>query len=292
MTTAGDIIDLIQQGLHGYGASQDRVTGLAADMSPTDMTFTVTDTFGQAVGISPGLVEIDSEQIYVKGVDQATGRCTIPGFGRGMHATTPSAHSAGALITTRPAFPRAELLTSINDVIGAVYPDLFAVKDYTTVVHWPSNTYAIPNIPDGAKVLDAQWQDPLGNWVKCNSYTLDPFDQTFRLGSGALIGRPLRIVYMCEPTLLTSEADDFALTGLPSSCSDVIRLGVIAAQASTLDIARAQIKSAEQSDRSKVVPPFAGEKASQYAEAMFQQRLQNEARALRIRYKTRMVRTF
>lgn len=293
MTTTAKIIDLIGQELHGYGASQDRVTALASSMGPSDTSFTVTDAFGQAVGITPGIVEIDSEQLFVKSVDQTTGLCTLAAFGRGYHNTTPASHSGGAIVTTRPAFPRAELLTAMNDVIGSVYPDLFQVKTFTTTVTYPSNTYTITGAPTGLKVIDAQWQHPIGDWFKCQSYTVDPYDLSFRLGDGPMVGRPLRIIYMCEPTPLAAESDDFeTVTGLPATCADVIKWGVVAKQVSTLDIARAQVKSAEQSDRSKVVPPFAGENASKYAMAMYQQRLANEARALRVRYKIRLVRTF
>lgn len=295
MTTCADILNEIKAQLHGWGSTQDRVTPLQADIGPTDMTFTVDYAFGQSVGITPGVVEIDSEQLYVVSVDQESGVCTLaPGFGRGYSTTTASAHSAGAAIVSRPKFPRIWLFKQVNQVIGSLYPDLFAVNEYITQVTFPSNTYTLPNTNGTPiKVIDAQWQDPIGNWEKCFSYTVDPYDGTFRLGSGALIGRPLRVIYETEPRRFVAETDDFVTaTGLPSSCDDVLMLGVVAQQLPGLDISRAQTTSVEQSDRSRVVPPNAGINAAKYVMAEFQNRLQNEAMTLRRQYRPRLVRVF
>lgn len=291
MTTAGDLITEISSELHGYGSTQDRVTPLTANISATDSKITVDFAFGQSVGITPGIVEIDSEQLYVTNVDATTGICTLAnGFGRGYRGTTATSHVAGAPVISRPKFPRKDLLQQMNEVVGSLFPDLYAVNTYTGVVQYPSNTYTLPSIPQF--VIDAQWQDPIGNWQRLNSYTVDPFDGTFRLGSGGMIGRPLRLVYASEPVPFTSENDNFSVTGLPASCSDLLTLGVVAKTVLGLDISRAQTTSVEQQARSTAVPPFAGEKASQYAMALFQNRLQNEAASLRKRYRARLVRTF
>jgi hypothetical protein len=178
----------------------------------------------------------------------------------------------------------------MNDILGSVFPELFAVSTYTATVTYPSNTYSLPTLP--ARLIDAQWQDPVGNWQRCNAYQLDPYDQTFRLGSGPMIGRPLRVLYATEPTQLSVETDLFSTTGLPASCADLLVLGAVAKQVPALDIARAQTKSAEQSDRSKVVPPFAGVNAAKYIMAEYQERLANEAASLRKRYGARLVRTW
>jgi hypothetical protein len=85
------------------------VTPLTANMGPTDTTFTVDFAFGQSVGITPGVVEIDSELLYVTNVDAATtGLVTLAnGFGRGYNGTTAASHTAGAVVTSRPKFPRS-----------------------------------------------------------------------------------------------------------------------------------------------------------------------------------------
>lgn len=293
--TCADLITECEAQLHGWGSTQDRVTPLSTNIGATDLTFKVDYAFGQAVGISPGIVQIDSELIYVVSVDATTNIATVAnGFGRGYRGTTAASHVAGTPIITRPKFPRVDLFNELNLIIGAVFPDLFAVETYTTTVTYPSNTYTLPGaqgVP--MSVLDAQWQDPIGNWIKCPGYTIDPYDGTFRLGSGPMIGRPLRILYAVQPRLFTSESDQFAaVTGLPESASDVLTLGVVAKLVPGLDISRAQLSSVEQSDRSRVVPPNAGVNVGKYLMALYQDRLSNEATSLRRQYRPRITRVF
>lgn len=291
MTTCKDLIDECSAQLHGWGSTADRVTPLTAPVGAGDTTFTVDFSFGQATGITPGVVEIDSEQLYVTAVDSNTNICTLAnGFGRGYNDTTATSHAAGAKIISRPKFPRVWLLKQINEIIGAIYPELFAVNTFTGLVTYPTNTYTLTPTP--MSVLDAQWQDLLGNWRKCPSYTVDPFDGSFRLGSGPLIGRPLRVLYATQPQPFASEADNFSVTGLPTSCVDVLTLGTVAKQVPGLDISRAQLSSVEQSDRSRVVPPNSGVNAAKYLMAEFQDRLHNEAVSLRRQYRSRLVKVF
>ena len=292
--TCGDIITETSSQLHGWGGTSDRITPLTASIGPTDTSFVVDFAFGQAVGITPGVVEIDEEQLYVVSVDPATGTCTLAsGVGRGYGGTTPASHTAGAQVISRPRFPRAQILRQLNNVLGGIFPDLFQVKTFSAVVSYPSNTYTLPSAVGPVLVLDAQWQDPVGNWHKAYSYTIDPFDNTFRLGGGIPVGRPLRVVYGVQPGTFTSESDDYATTtGLPTSAVDVLSLGVVARMVPALDISRAQLSSVEQSDRSRVVPPNQGINASKYLMAEFQQRLANEAQALRMQYRPRLLRTF
>jgi hypothetical protein len=292
VTTAKDIIDEVSAQLHGWGSTSDRITPLTANIGPTDTQFTVDFSFGQSVGITPGVVEIDSEQLYVTSVDPTSGVCVLAnGFGRGYADTTAASHTAGAKVVSRPKFPRVWLMRQVNETIGAVFPQLFAVNTFTGVVTYPNNTYTLPTVPQ--MILDAQWQDPVGRWVRCPSYAIDPFDGSFRLGSGALIGRPLRVLYATEPQPFANETDVFTTTtGLPASCVDVLTLGTVAQQVPGLDISRAQTSSVEQSNRSAVVAPGAGVSAAKFLMAEYQQRLHNEAQSLRKLYKSRLVKTF
>jgi hypothetical protein len=291
--TCGDLISECSAQLHGWGSTQDRVTPLTANIGLFDTSFTVDFTFGQSVGITPGVVEIDSEQMYVTFVDANTGICTLAnGFGRGYGSTTAATHTAGARVISRPKFPRVWLFKQINEIIGSLAPELYAVQKTTTVVTFPINSYPL-NPGPALNIFDVQWQDPIGNWNHVFSYDIDAFDGNLRLGGDVLIGRPLRIIYSTEPNQFVSESDDFVTTtGLPASCSDVLTLGVVAKQVPGLDISRAQTTSVEQSDRAKTVPPNQGINAAKYLMAEFQDRLKNEAVGLRKQYQPRMVRTF
>ena len=290
MPTAGALIDQVIAQLHGWGATRDRFSYLSANIGPTDSTFNVDATAGPAIGVSPGPVEIDSEQIYVISVDQGSGTCTVGGgnAGRGFSDTTPASHLDGAKVVSNPKFPRVWVLQQLNDIIGGLYPQLFKVDTFVTTVTYPSNTYSLPVQPP-LRVLDVQWQNPLGNWERCYSYELDPYDGTLRLGGGPMLGRPLRIAYSSEPSPFTQESDDFVgVTGLPISCADVLTLGVVAKQAPGLDLARAQISPV---DPARPVPAGAAVAAAKYIMAMYQDRLKNEGASLRKQYRTFIVRT-
>lgn len=295
MPSCGDLLTEASAQLHGWGSTQDRVTPLSADIGPTDTTFNVAYAFGQAVGIAPGVVEIDSELLYVVSVDQANGTVTLaPGFGRGYKGTTATSHTAGAQVISRPKFPRSGLFKQINEVIEAVFPDLFVVNTYNGSITWPTNRYNL-NSTTGTPidVIQAEWQDPIGNWHPLYSYRINPADGMLELGAGGMIGRPLRVIYTTQPRAFTAETDDLVTrTGLPASAADVLTLGVVAKQIPGLDISRAQLNSVEQSDRSRVVPPQAGVNAAKYIMAEFQERLANEAESLRKQFKPRITRTF
>jgi hypothetical protein len=64
-------------------------------------------------GLRPGSVfEIDSEMFYVWASTSGSKTLTVE---RGFNGTTAASHSAGALITVNPRFPRAQILEALND---------------------------------------------------------------------------------------------------------------------------------------------------------------------------------
>ncbi len=291
MTTAADLVNLVSEELHGWGISQDRVTGLTNSILSTDFSFTVDAAFGPATGIQPGVVEIDSELLYVSNVDPTSLICTVaPGFGRGYLGTVAAGHTAGAKIVSRPKFPRSQIFAEINNVLGSVFPELFKVTTATLTVTYPVNSYVLPG--SAAGVLDVQWQDYVGNWHTVRAYELDMYDHSLKLAGGTPLGRPLRVTYMQEPAQFTTEGDNYTITGLPTSCLDVLTKGAASRMMIGVDVSRAQSSSVEQSARSRVVPPHAGMDAANYLRAEFAERLKSEAIGLRKLYPPRIVRRF
>lgn len=285
MTTAGDLVTSISHELHGYTSVKDRLTSLSAALTATATTFTVSDTSGQ-LGLTPGIVEIDSEQLYVSSLDTGTSTATVASFGRGFNGTTAVAHDSGALVVSNPTWPRADILTMLNRVLLGTWPQLFAVKtDDTNTITSPSDTYTLTDLQS---VLDVQWKDPLNNWQRCEAWSVDPYDNTVRLVSGGIIGRPIRFVYSAKPTAFTDETTTYSDCGLPDSCQDLLILGTVARLVPALDIARAQINSVEQSDRSKVVPSGQALNVAKLLTAEFVNQLNIEARSLRKQYPPRI----
>jgi hypothetical protein len=186
-------------------------------------------------------------------------------------------------------------MAQLNEIVQSVYPQLFAIGSYTGTITYPSNRYNLGStIGSPMEALQAEWQDPIGNWHPLFSYRIDPADNQLVLGSrDAPVGRPFRVLYKAQPRPFTSESQDLVTqTGLTAGVADVLTLGVVAKQVPGLDISRAQLNSVEQSDRSRVVPPSAGVTAAKYLMAEYQDRLANEAASLRKQYRSRVVRIF
>lgn len=283
MTTAGDIVSRTVTVMHGWSQAQDRVTPLTSDIGSADLTFTVDFPFGQANGITAGIVEIDSELLYVEAVDTTTGVCTLTKNGRGWSGTTPAAHTAGTSVASRPLYPRAKVLDEVNGVLGQLHPTLYAVKLWTGVVTFPSNTYTLPGRP--SKLIDVQWKDPWGNWARARGFRFDAFDGSVRLNGAGMIGRPLRIVYAQPPDPFTSEADSMSVTGLEDEVQDVLVYGAAARLTVGLDVGRLENTSIASSDTSKVIQPGAAINVSKYLMAEYQQALAAQEQTLRAQYK-------
>lgn len=295
MTTAGDLVSTVSQELHGWGQSQDRITSLTSSILPGDLSFVVDAVFGPSSGIMAGLVEIDNELIFVTNVDKTSKVCTVAPFGRGFLGTTATTHSAGAGITSRPKVPRAPILKAINNVVGGVFPALFAVQkkdgsDGSMLLSYPSNSYTLSPTP--VSIIDVQYKDYLGRWLPVRGYQLDRFDQSLRVAQYWPLGQPLRVIYRTEPTQFTSESDNYSVCGLPVTAQDVLTKGAAAALILGVDIARANSTTVESSNRSQVVPPGAGQTAGKYLLAEYLDRLKNETDALNTLYPPRLVKRF
>lgn len=287
MPLASDLIDQVVAELHGYGQSADRITALTADIALDDTSLTVDAVTGSKLGVEPGILEIDGEQLYAATVDSQSNTVTLAsGFGRGFSGTTPAAHTAGSIVRSGPMYPRSRVLEVMNDVINSLFPDLFAVWKVTTAVTFPINSYTLPSIPSW--IITAQWQDVQGNWQPVDSYEKDSYDYKFRLGSQIQIGRPLRIIYAGTPVLFADETSDYSTTGLPPSAADLLKIGTVARMVPAIDISRPQLSTVEQSDRGRVVPPNAGLNAGKYLQDQFNTRLENEKRSQKNLYPPRL----
>lgn len=90
-------------------------------------------------------------------------------------------------------------------------------------------------------------------------------------------GQTVRVVYTTPPTALASASDVFStVTGLPSSCVDMIVYGAIAKMLPGLEIARLQLGSIESVERAAQISPGSAIAASRYFYGMFEARLKEE----------------
>lgn len=296
MSTFNQLADSVVLHLSGFTTLQEQASHLTATINASQTTATVYD----ASALSRGLIEIDDELLWVDNADSASNTLTIAPYGRGYRSTTAASH----LINTRvsvPFIPRILVKRAINEAILGSAPDLFAVASSTFTYVPGTYTYEIPAGVDA--IVRVQWQDATtaSEWIDLERWTVDTFANTSIFPSGKSItvkelivpGRTVRVVYRTDPSVLVNATDDFAtVTGLPSSCEDVIRLGAGYRLVTWLDVPHLSGSSAE-ADFSTNMRPATG--AAQSARNMLQQyqlRLNAESQRLNDMYPVRVNYTF
>jgi len=291
-TTYANLVDEVLLNLSGYTLRQDRTTHLTGAITSTSTTLNL----ASVSNIGKGLVEIDEELIWIDSYDRISNTATIPPYGRGYNGTTPAAHNTNTKVTIAPYFPRATVKKAINDTIDAVFPKLFGVATYTFPLQATKTSYQVP--AEVETVLNATWSTvgPSNEWLPIKSWRQDPMANTtaFTTGNSVSVydqitpGRTVQIFYTKKPSLLTNASDDFATTGLPSSCKDVIMYGAAYRLASFIDPGRLTYTSAEADNTDTKIQYGSGASTARFLLALFTQRLTEESEKLRDVYPIRI----
>ena len=297
MATLSNLIDEVKANLQGYTLNQDRLTYVAntSGITASDVSIQV----GSQDNLSKGIVEIDDELIYIDSFDKTNNTLNVipAGFGRGFQGTTATSHARYAPVILSPTFPRASIKKAINDTIGSLFPKLWGTASTTFTFNGVVNTYTLP--ADAEDVLSVAWESVGSSkeWYPVKRWRPDPMANTGAFTSGNTItvydgitpGRTVQITYTKEPSLLVNNSDDFTtVTGLTESCRDVVALGAAYRLLSYLDPGRINLASAEADTADFKLPSTAGTSASRYIFALYQQRLNEEAGKLQVKYPTKI----
>lgn len=290
--TFGDLIDEVLNNLHGHTADLEQLTSLSADITTTDLTLSVDDPSQ----ISRGLIEIDSELLWVKKVDQPNKSLQIAPFGRGFRDTSAAAHTSGSMVMNNPRFPRQSVKLAINRTIASSYPDVFQVLvDATNTVNPSVITYPLPANVD--TVLDIQWQSigPSQIWVPVKRWKFDstastaafPTGKSLDIYDGMVPGQPIAVTYAAPLGQFSAETDTLGLVGLEDSSRDMLVYGACYRLVVNLEASRLQTNSIEQSERSPLVMPGAASSISKYFLGLYSQALEREKQRLQKFFPTR-----
>ncbi|MGZ4519159.1 MAG: hypothetical protein ACXVGA_00915 [Mycobacteriaceae bacterium] len=291
--TFNDLIEEVLFTAQGYTAALDQITFLAQPLGATDTTIQVAD----AQGFSRGLAEIDSELVWVQGVDYVNNGLTLLPNGRGMRGTTAAAHDAGTTVISSPNVPRFAVMNAINDCINSLYPYLYAVE---TAEFTYDNVIAMGwGIPvEAESILDVRFRDLVGNWQRIRNWEVEnsanvtdfPTGKALRLpGRNIPFGQTVQVVYGSVPQPLANATDDFvSVTGLRASCKDVVVLGTLARLAPALDYARLSVKAAAADELDQPRPLGSAINVAKDYRAAYQQRLAEERTVLNNRYPARI----
>ena len=299
-TTFKNLIDDTQLNIQGFTYRQDRATYLTAACTSGDLILYV----GSTDNIGKGIIEIDSEMMWVDSYDRQANTITIAPFGRGYNSTTAVAHTLNTKVTITPTYPRVAVARAINDTLNAVYPKVFAVgsEDFSFLAS--RTTYQIPS--EAIQVLSMAWQTvgPTKEWLPVRQWRSDPIadqtafpadstdtanSRTVSLYDNILPGRTVHCVYAKMPTQLVSETDVFeTVSGLPASMRDVVIYGATYRLSAFIDPARISITSAAADEYDTKRPYGSGVNVTKQLQQMYLQRLEEESLKQKLQFPVRV----
>ena len=294
-TTYANLVDEISLNLSGYTLRQDRTTHLTADVTSSGLSLNLSNV----TNIGKGVIEIDDELIWLDTYDRISSVGTIAPYGRAYFGTTAAAHTANTKVTVAPSFPRVTIKKAINDTIDAVFPNLFAVGVHTFNYNAVKTTYSMPADTETILYVSYQPSGPTGEWLPIRNWRQDGLANATAYASGQTIsiydrieaGRTVQVYYSKKPSTLSSSSpsDTFeSVTGLPSSCKDVIVYGAAYRLASFIDPGRLNYSSAEADNADTKIQYGSGASTARFLLALYQQRLNEESKKLRDVYPTRI----
>jgi hypothetical protein len=287
--TFASLIDEVITSLQGYGTDNDQVATLTQGVGVNDLTFSVDDSDE----LSRGLIEIDTEIMYVQAADNGT--VVIQPWGRGFKGTVATAHTANSMISVAPTWPRAVVAREVNNTVRAVYPDLFGIGTLdltTTAVTWQ---YAVPAVIDRVLSVEYRWIDVTEGWMPIDGWELIQSANTsdFYTGKALLINDPLpagcivHIVYAKPPTFLVNPTDSYSVTGLPASSRDVIVYGAASRLLPWQDASRVSVETVSSDAQDQTKPVGNGLAVAGELRKLYTLRLESERKALMQRYPSR-----
>jgi hypothetical protein len=302
-TTLKNLIDDAQLNIQGFTYRQDRATYLTQACTSGDLVLSV----GSTDNIGKGIIEIDSEMMWVDSYDRQANTITIAPFGRGYNSTTAAAHSANAKVTITPTYPRVAVQRAINDTINSVYPKVFAVGSTDVTFLASRTTYQVPS--EAIQILHMAWQTvgPTREWLPIRQWRWDPladqsywgvqspdgpssgFSRTVSVYDNILPGRTMHIVYSKQPVNLVNETDNFeSVSGLPSSMRDVIIYGATYRLSSFMEPARTSITSAAADEFETKRPYGSNINVTKQLQQMYQMRLEEESLKQKLQFPARV----
>lgn len=229
MATVAQIINRTQRQLLS-GVVEER-NKLAALINAT--TDTVTLTFDVA-GISSGTtIEVDSEQMYIWAVSEASKTATVE---RGFNGTVPASHLSGAIVIVNPRFPRAQILEAINDELADLSSPmngLFQVKILDLNYNGSDRQINLPSVAGVIDIIEVRNRYISSDYQQVRNVKLLRDMPTKDFGSGLALqfdqgvrAGDIRVTYRSPFTKLTVETENIQSNGgFPESAEDLLVIG-------------------------------------------------------------------
>jgi len=283
MATLNQLTEQTLGEVNSYVKNQESVTVITSATTAGDATMLVDD----ATALSKGIVEIDDELIYLKKIIPTSGSIQVLGttgnvIGRGWRGTTATSHTAGSVARNNPIFPRNQVKRAINETIKAMNFPCITYETFT--FNGSDYSYIMPDALVDITGISWDVPDSSGVWQIIKNYRLDTnyYDATTSTIKQALIlkespmpGRTVNVQYTKYPTAITDN-QELTVSGLPSSCEDVVRLGAMYRLLSTVDPGKVVATTVSADALDQPVQAGASTNTARYIFQLYTVRLQEE----------------
>ena len=288
MSTAGAVLTRASRQLLS-GTVEER-NKLATTVTSADTSIVLSYDLG---GFREGsVIEIESELMYVWESATATKTLTVQ---RGYDGTTAAAHTAGALATVNPRFPRQQMLDALNsdiDDLSSTVNGLFRVVAQDISYNGSDRQLDITSATGIIDLLDVRLRYLADDYPVIRNVRLQRNLPTADFASGFAIvfdqpvmAGTLRVVTKREFTRATTEASDLqSVCFVPQSCEDILEMGVILRMMNGREIKRNFIESQGDTRRSDEVPPGSTRDSLTNIQRLRRERIIAEAARLKQQY--------
>jgi len=283
MATLNELTEQTLGEINGYVRNQESVTIALNVVDADDLSIAVDD----ANAISKGIIEIDDELLYVKKSIAASGTLSILGtaqnpVGRGWRGTTATSHVSGSVVKNNPLFPRTQVKRAILETIkGMNFP---VIKETNFDFTGSQYAYSIPD--EVVDITGVSWElpDSTGVWALIKRWRIDTnyydedtdtYGQAIVLNEAPMAGARINVQYTAYPTTIT-DSQQLTVSGLPSSCEDVVRLGAMYRLLSTVDPGKVTATSVSADVLDQPVSAGASTTAAKYIFQLYTVRLAEE----------------
>ena len=231
MTTVATVLNRASRQLLS-GVVEER-NKLASGINASDTSITLTYDLG---GLRAGTVfEVGTELVYIWAADSSSKTLTVE---RGYAGTTATSHSSGAITTVNPRFPRAQMLDALNadlDDLSSTANGLFRVVTVDLTYNGSDRQINITNSGTIIELLDVRLRYMADDHPVLHSVRLQTGLPTADFASGntlvfdePVMAGTVRVRYKAPFVQAASESSDLQTTCfLPSTCDDIVEMGVI-----------------------------------------------------------------
>ena len=257
MSTASALLDRVNRQLLS-GTIEER-NKLSATVDSDDTSFVMSYDLA---GLRAGTVfEIDSELVYIWEAVSGSKTLTVE---RGYMGTTAASHTAGAVVTLNPRFPKAQMLEALNqdiDDLSSPLNGLYRVVS-TSIDYNGSDrqtdltgaTSVLDLIDVRLRYLDSDYPVIRMTRLQRDLPTADfpsgyaiVFDESVMAGS-------LRVRYKAPFTRVSTISDNIqSVANIPTTMEDILELGVMSRVLSVREVKRNFIESQGDTRRSDEV---------------------------------------